>query len=365
MSFIQELVYVSNMYPTEQRPYFGTFVQRSYSELSKLHAKTSVITIGEHKNKYIKYFLFYYLAFRSLTLKGACTAYVHYITHSFIPVFAASILNKKINVILHFHGSDAFPEKDESYFRRVVKKAINKLAIKRAKMIVVPSEFFKKKLELNYKIGCNIVVSASGGVSRELYNNDDLKSERKNQLIFAGRLIAGKGGVTAVQAMLNILCVYNEWSGCIIGEGPELDLIKYEIEQAKNNNDKVDVSITGLLPPTALAYNFKESKILLFPSTREGESLGLIIVEAIYCGVIPLVINNGAVMEIIEPSLHAILVAKDKCEFFHKLESLILLSDRERREISDKLISYATYKYDSHIVAGRLIDSILRIEAIN
>lgn len=337
-----KLLVVSNMYPNERKPYWGTFVKACVDGYIREGVVTDISVISDSGIK--GYLKFYIATFLKLLFGRYDVVHVHYVTHSVPPVLLARIF-RKFKIVLNFHGSDAFPEATEGKRRGAIKRRISNLAIKFSDLVVVPSEYFRLKMNASYDLD-NVFVSPSGGVDESLFKYSALGGDK---VLFAGRMLEEKGGRIAAKAVREC---WSKLSGAVfVGEGPEETLIKKELSM-------FSVGYLPLISHSELAEVMQRNDIFLFPSTREGESLGLVVVEAIFSGMIPLVMNNGAMKDIIPVEYHGLLIASDSEDYIGKLDVLLSRTSKERNSIvldiyNQSIISYSA-KNVSKILVGKL-----------
>lgn len=346
------LTIVTNLYPTQEKPYFGTFVRQSAEAISEICKNVNVISLTQFGTGPSGYIKFYWRAFKE-TLKCDDIIYVHYVSHSSIPILLSKFFNRKLIIILHFHGSDAFPELYEGRLRKYIKYVICKLAISKSNKIVVPSEYFKNKMMSKFKLASPPIVSPSGGVDDAVFYRPITKKsaiDGKLRILFASRMIDGKGSEFAAKLALEIAQLFDNIEFNFIGSGDRYICTKQILlPLIKNGQCYLGESVSQL----ELANYFKESDIFLFPSTREGESLGLVLVEAMSCGAVPIAFNNGACSEILSQEL----IANTEEEF-----KLILV--RVINEIHMKDTKHETYfnniskSFGKLSVAKKLINDI-------
>ncbi len=340
-----KVLIVANMYPTPQKPYFGTFVKACVDGYVSQGVETEVAAI---RGGGVKAYLAFYLAVFFKCLMGKYDfVHVHYVTHSVPPVYLASLF-KRFKVLLNFHGSDAFPESYESNFRRKIKRKICQLALKKSYGVIVPSKYFKEKLAASYDVR-NIIVSPSGGVDKLLFK---FKAASGRTVLFAGRMIEEKGPLRAAQAIKDNINSIDRI--IMVGEGPEVPRVKAILKG-------LDVEYYGMLPRAELAAKMTEADLFLFPSTREGESLGLVLVEAIFSGCIPIAVLNGAVTEILT-NTEGVKFAARADEFsvcvgkvLEEVESFPVYSDKLYRSVENK------YSFDQ--VAKNLVEKVGKIKS--
>lgn len=158
-----KVLVISNMYPTNENPGYGVFVQNFVAGLGVQGVQIDLSVIrGRGKGKLTK--LLKYLIFSAAVLVKGFTRrydciYVHYIAHSMLPV-APLIWLKRTLLICNAHGEDLLPaSKGEKLIFKLVRSTITK-----ARLIVVPSGYFQsiaKQLFPNNEV----YVSPSAGVT--------------------------------------------------------------------------------------------------------------------------------------------------------------------------------------------------------
>ncbi|MDC8829551.1 glycosyltransferase family 4 protein [Alteromonas gilva] len=288
---------VANLYPTTEKPYFGTFIKHIEECLKSEEIELHRHVLPEYGKGLLGYLKFYFNTYISL-LKFNGIVYVHYVSHSVLPALLALITNRKIKLVLNYHGSDAFPELGEKKYKTIIKKSICKIANHNAKLIIAPSNWFKQKLTETYGLEKNkIKVSYSGGVQEKIFKSKFKDNENTIKCVFAGRMIKEKGALVAAECIIEAKKKGFELEATFIGSGPVRKQLQLSLQ------DVDGIKFCDQLSQHELSKIFQESDIFLFPSSRKGESLGLVVAEAAICGCLPYVVKNGAVEEMIIESL--------------------------------------------------------------
>ena len=110
-----KILIVSNMYPSNKYPAYGTFVRNFCEQLTELGINYDLSVMHKSANKVSKIWRYFYFYVKTLIkcLNGEYDIiYVHYASHSSIPVIIAKKLNRKLKVYTNGHGSDIVPEND-------------------------------------------------------------------------------------------------------------------------------------------------------------------------------------------------------------------------------------------------------------
>ncbi|MDE0803823.1 MAG: glycosyltransferase family 4 protein [Acidimicrobiales bacterium] len=356
MNPLPPITYVSNIYPAPLDPARGTFVENSLLGLRSEGREVGIITLDRSLHPLRAYLRFYWEVVRRLRREEGI-AYVHYVSHSALPVVLAKLWNRRLRVALHFHGSDAFPESFENRARRFVKHLVCRLAIASADDVLAPSGPFADRLRAKFRIpDGDVSVNASAGVDRSTFQPHRRPERDTKHVVFAGRMIEGKGAAAAARALRRAFDQDgDDLRATFIGDGPERE------EAEATLRAETGAGAVGFVPPVdqpRLAEYYQDADILLFPSTREGESLGLVMIEAIFCGAVPVAFDNPTARSILGGVDSPRLLADDEDDLARILSELRALPSSQLRAINDRLLA-DTAHFDSDVVS-RELSRILR-----
>ena len=229
--------------------------------------------------------------------------YVHYLNHSLLPFFFVR-KERLPPFVLNAHGSDVFPESKVSEFLAFFSSKIIKYATK----VVVPSEYFKKKVSDKFNIEeSKFFVSPSGGVDTERFkpvlNNNSIIT-----IGFLSRIDPGKRWDLVIKAANLIRKQGITFKILIGGGGAQEDAMKKMIKEY-NLGDCIDP--LGYIDRERVPEFFKKIDLFIFPSEREGESLGLVNLEALASGVPVIGYDNGAMNEFITDNYNGFIYQKN------------------------------------------------------
>lgn len=286
-----EIFVISNMYPNEKYPYYGVFVSEFCKQLEMIGIpyKLSVMHKGENGlDKFWRYFKFYCLTTIRLIFSRYEKIYVHYASHSSVPVLLANKVRKKA-IYVNLHGSDVVPENLQQDRMQKYTRSILKIA----ERIIVPSQYFKDYVSAKYKIDKKkIFVYPSGGVNPDIFQRApeetiiQLREKYgfdKNCPVFgmAGRITKDKGWDVFLKAIRNLTDDGIKAYYIIVGDGNEENTMEKMIFALGLSEI---VQRVGMLPQAELAAYYSLFDFFVFPTKREGESLGLVAIEAMSCG---------------------------------------------------------------------------------
>ena len=281
-----KLLVVSNMYPSQAYPSYGVFVKNFCRglEVSGIDYDLAVMRRGSNKlQKLLGYLSFYAGSFFKSLFGSYDLVYVHYASHSSPAVLLARKL-RKFRLFTNLHGSDVVPENpSQEKMQRYTAAAISQ-----SERVIVPSPYFQKLVSEKYGIPMEkTAVCASGGVDTSVFHKHPADSNPVFTLGCVGRISAGKGWGTLLDACRLLERPYRL---LIVGDGPERPQLEAKIRQ---NNLQDHVTLLPLQPQEKLPHIYSSLDAFVFPTERAGESLGLVGLEAMACGV-PVICSNYA-----------------------------------------------------------------------
>ena len=282
------ILVVSNMYPNKKYPSYGVFVKSFCDSLDSLGIKYSSAVMYKANNKLEKlfrYVIFYITTFFKTLFFRFDIVYVHYASYSSVPVLFARKF-KRVKVYTNLHGSDVVPENDKQ--RKMIK--YTRMVLDISDKIIVPSEYFRDYVSDKFGVlHEKIYISHSGGVDSTVFHMH--KKDGNSEIFkigFVGRLSYGKGWKTLLDAIRK-LSILN-YEVVIVGNGSEEKAMLEYINKYKLGSR---IKKFDLLPRHSLAKIYQQLDLFVFPTEREGESLGLVAIEAMACGV-PVIASDFA-----------------------------------------------------------------------
>lgn len=364
-----KVLLISNMYPSDRYPSYGIFVKNFENALLEKNITVNKVILLKERNKIkkiMKYLKFYLVIFWKIIMNKNDLVYVHYASHSAIPIIAASKF-RKINLFVNVHGSDIVPEKQNQFkYQKYVKRVLEI-----SEKVIVPSEYFKVVVSNKYNINNEkIEISPSGGVSKEkFYYIKDKKSLRDKYNIncnlfvigYVGRIDVGKGWDIFLRS-LKVLVDDNKMEGkiaLIVGSGAQIHDFKILITELGLSEYIIHLDI---LPQHELKNIYNIIDVFCFPTIRDGESLGLVALESMMCGVPVIGSNVGALPEyIIENETGKLIEKANYIDLSNKiLEMYNEINDNNtnRLEYAKKCIEISN-KYESKKVNDKICNVII------
>jgi glycosyltransferase involved in cell wall biosynthesis len=196
-----------------------------------------------------------------------------------------------------------------------------------------------------------------------VFNLSDFIEDRNCDFVFAGRLVSDKGTEYAIKAVKKLVCISQKQFTnqkpllTIIGDGPERSNLQELV--LKLDMDKY-VHFTGALNSIQIAQELKRHKYLLVPSVWE-EPFGIVVLEGMACGCIPMVSNTGGLPEAMGDA-GIVFEKQDADSLFDaicKIEADVSLQNNVRKAAAAHLQLHATGKITNDYL--KLIKKILEI----
>lgn len=329
-----KILLISNMYPSHKNPTYGIFVKQTYDWL-KLKYNVTLIKITKQNNKFLKllnYLRFYFITILLGVFFRYDCIYAHFISHMALPIRVIKKIKPNIVIIGNIHGEDVFSD-----FKKFEKnKQRSQIFFKYANYIISPSDYYKKRLinEYNYD-ETKIFVSPSGGVNIELFSEKKKLESRKQLNLdlndfyigFVSRLEKGKG----FEYLINSFSKLNNKSIklIIVGSGSQETKYKKMTEELGLTSRVIFIP---LLEHSKLTYLYNSLDIFCFPS--EAESLGLVGLEAMSCGNLCVVSDNGGISSYAVDNYNALVFQnKDEDNLLKKLQEAINIPTEKKMQL--------------------------------
>lgn len=283
---------------------------------------------------------------------------VVYFQYVWLHVFASVPLIKKWKkqnkkIILNFHGEDLLEFVNKFNSR-------NKYLVESADRIIFPSLYFKNLFLEKYSIKDEeqkIIISPSGGVNQKIFFPDK-KIKKENLIIFCSRFAKDKGWDDFINAICLVHSSNKDIKAVLIGYGEEISDAKELIIKNKADNF---IKIYEKLSQNQIAEIYRKSSVFVFPTRRLSESLGLVALEAMSCGLPVIGSNTAAIPEYIEDGKNGFLFEKGSAEnLAEKINEFLILPPETKNEFSDTAVNKAK-NYEMNLVLSKLKQNLKKI----
>ncbi|GLP96744.1 glycosyltransferase [Paraferrimonas sedimenticola] len=342
---------VSNMFPSATNPLRGIFVKRIADQLrdSGIGLDQQVyIAKGDSKlGKLLGYVAFYWRVVVALMFGGYQRVYIHYASHCAIPVLIARLF-KNFEIITHVHGGDVKLHSAHSKLFFRIKTFFSKRLILSSDTVVVPSKNYREMVEQSFGAN-NTLVYPSGGVDLSLFDAPATKIKPTvSRLGYAGRLEALKRVDWVISSFAKLQQVYPDLQLDIVGDGSVKQQLK---EQAKALGVDGKVTFSDTKNQAQLVKWLQTLDALVYPS--ESESLGLMPLESMACGVVPILSDIPAFAEYISDDNG--YLCSDEESLYLACREFMSLSQKRRQAMAHAARATVEARYDSNKVLSQLV----------
>jgi len=155
-------------------------------------------------------------------------------------------------------------------------------------------------------------------------------ARRPIRAVFVGRLVPYKGADMLLEAAAPLIRA-GELTIELIGDGPMKDQLREMIER---ENIASGVSLIGWIDHRELNSRLAEADVLAFPSIREFG--GAVVLEAMACGVVPIVVNYGGPGELATERTGYLIPLGNRSEIVAQLRDVLAKLATNPAEIDAK-----------------------------
>lgn len=350
---MKTILVISNMYPSKKYPQYGVFVRNAAEILRNRGYQVTVCSIPKCDNRFVR-LLAYGWAYTKCIFLGTVgnydCLYAHFVSHTAIPAWILKKIHPKMYLVENAHGGDVIINIERS--RKILPLADG---------VIVPSAYFKDVVANTFDYPPDkIFVSPSGGVNREILYPIDQPTARKQcgletdayYIGLIGRITAGKGWETALKA-IKIVQQKNlipNLKLLIVGSGDQDELLEQELEKLALK------SIAEKRPFCAqkdLTNYYNSLNLFVFAS--ESESLGLVGLEAMACGIFCVCSNNSGIATYATDDENCLMFEKGNVEQLSEtIEKAFAISAKEKERIVQNGFKTAA-RYDRKVISEEFV----------
>lgn len=228
--------------------------------------------------------------------------------------------------------------------------ALKKDAIKNSNFeIVVASEWMRRKIEQSPILEGKKINVVPFGINQEIFRPIS-KKEAQKQL-----------GILEDALVILFRCDYSGFKG--------MDMIEYVLKKIqtkkkvillvlksklKENSRNFDVREFGWIKDDNLLVQiYSASDLFLMPSIVEA--FGMMAIEAMSCGTLPIVLDGTALPETVNASECGVSTKRDKDDYFKAVQYYIE-HENERNERAKKCLEFARANYNKDIYVAKIIN---------
>ena len=274
-----KVLFFNNCWPTESQPNVGTYAKTMADELKETGADVDVCAMQRiSNNKWINYFRFYW----KLLCKPLPSDTVLYVNHYiFLLPLMLRLLFIRRRCIYHWHGEELIVKGKVICFLRWLMK----FTFHQEDIHISPSFYYShvvnRVLDVPYQ---RILISPSGGIDLNRFSPAVYSKKSANEFVigYSSALIKAKGADLLLQLMRNSRELQRKTSKKIIFQVIDYGAdANYYISEYKKTN--VELRILDKCPKEQMSDFYRSIDLFIMSSIRE--SLGLVVLEAMACGV--------------------------------------------------------------------------------
>lgn len=278
-----KILLMNNGYPSDENPQYSTYIKSIEKCIKSAHVNVDKIVLDTRFKsaigKLLNYFKFYIRILCFNNYRDYDYIYVNNYPYYFFPLMLR--IRSYPNIIIHWHGTEINPP-------NIKKKILNIFSyqfLPKTHTAIAPSNYFAGQIikRLGEKRINNLLVSPSGGVDVALFTPQKNENKGKELVLGYASSIKTSKGIDFVVKLSEELNSISNSSGKKIS----ISVIDYGAEKKKYSQKLIKNPNVKVFPPFPKdkMYEFYNSiDVLLFPTSRMAESLGLVGLEAMACG---------------------------------------------------------------------------------
>lgn len=319
---------VTNAYPSQVKPYAGVFVAAQVSRLRERDVDVDVLFIRRSftgpvgsVGKYLG------AALRSLPrmFRRYDAVHVHFLSPLLAVGWLYKVLHPKTRFLLTVHGSAVRRLAPRGMLARCYRVVTQRVDTVQAVGRELASDF---ELLMSRKV--DIVLPA--GVDKRIFRPSSGGGKRFD-FVFVGSLTEAKGVDLLIQAARRA----GEYSLCIVGSGP----LEADLREVGN------VVFCKDLTQKEVAQKLNQSRFLVFPTRMDA--FGLVVTEALYCGVPVIASRIDGVLDQIEEDVTGLFINQLSVDALTTaMDAAMAMSEQQYQSMSSAAMSSnATFSLDA------------------
>lgn len=286
-----KILLLNNRYPSQAKPHVATYVQSMQKCIENSGAEVDLLVSKRNWNgavgKSVDLLLYFFKVLFFRDYKQYNYLYINHFNLFYFALLLRFIPKEKM--IFHWHGSELF---SGSFFWKRFNKIVLK-AVPADAIHIAPSNYFKNEIENRWK-KTEVLVSPSGGVNTDVFTLKPSTATNEVVVGYASHVNFEKG----FDLFLDLVAFSNTIQSNIrfkfIEYGNQLDKFRPKWQKFSN--------VEALKPfaKEKMIDFYHSIDVLLLPTRRKAESLGLVSIEAMSCNVPVIGTNAFAVNEYVQ-----------------------------------------------------------------
>ncbi len=290
-----KMLVMSNAYPSAEKPYAGIFVKNQVEELKQRGLFDIELFSMQREFTGIVGSVLKYLRAAIRFIPKLMIRYDLLHLHFFFPLIWLAVMYKLLHrstpVMLTLHGSDLHKRFSSPLLRKLHLYALNNVDYIQAVGHELAEELF-----ITFGRTADLILPV--GIDKRIFRPQYIDIEEKlYDFVFVGSFIDRKGVDLILEAMAIIDSTRIRY--CFIGSG----IREADIRLAAESHD---ICIMNNLSQVEIAIQLDNSRFFLFPSRYEP--FGLVVTEALYCGIPCVVSRVGGLRSQIQEGINGIYI---------------------------------------------------------
>jgi L-malate glycosyltransferase len=205
---------------------------------------------------------------------------------------------------------------------------------------------YPKPIVNQTEIGADETIFCPDASDRK-YQRQRLGIEESIVIGYAGRIRDYKGVLELTDA---VLCLSGNWSLLMVGSGDQQEVIKAKFEAAGQSKR---LRMVGLVPRSEIPHYLRAMDIFVLPSRKSWkEQFGLVLPEAMMCGLTVVGSTSGAIPEVIGDA--GVVFSSDDADALFTVLQLLISDEKNRLLLAEKGREMAMRHYSCSVLADEI-----------
>ena len=355
------ILLVSNMWPSEDNPVFGSFVERHVRGLREAGANVTVVANSDSRTGTVaaaRKYAALSARVRNAARRGGFDVVVgHYLypTAGFARNAAQQL---GVPLVLVAHGTDVISVQRDDRFGRTGRQALGEAAL-----VVPVSHALESALREGVGLPADVPTEVvSMGIDPDIFMPDPTAREALGVLdgeklvLFAGNLVHGKGVDVLIEGFGEALRQGSVDRLVVVGEGPLAEQLRNQASGIKNprarSGSQQSVEFTGRLPQRDLARWMAAADVFVLPSRNEG--LGLALLESQASGTPCVATRVGGIPEALDRQCGVLVEPGDPIELADAISTVLASGKDSFRDACVSRAASESYRAKAEEFLGHL-----------